>query len=54
MFLLRKITIENHEKYIIEAKFIDDDEQGNEGVFSTLMLSSTLGAPDLSYIRQIK
>ena len=38
MFLLRKITIENHEKYIIEAKFIDDDEQGNEGVFSTLIL----------------
>lgn len=38
MFLLRKITIENHEKYIIEAKFIDDEEQGNEGVFSTLIL----------------
>lgn len=38
MFLLRKITVENHEKYIIEAKFVDDGKQGNDEVFSTLIL----------------
>lgn len=38
MFLLRKITVENHERYITEAKFVDDEKRGNEGVFSTLIL----------------
>ena len=38
MFLLRKITVENHERYIIEANFVDDEKRGNEGVFSTLIL----------------